>query len=100
MASELKQYRELEELTTSIKKVFPSGGNKIMSNYNKYRDSTQFGTKIKHLSHFYMDLKALEQDGILRQYIKSINNLEALIEEEINDRIKTLKNSNKLKDGT
>lgn len=100
LANELKQYREAEELSASIKKVFPSGGTKIMHNYNKYCDSVQFGTRIKHLSHFYMDLKSLEQDGTLRQYISSINNLEIRIEEEINNRIEILKNSQKLKDGT
>jgi len=89
-----------QELTLAIKRVFPSGGNKLIKNLNNYENAKRFQTRMNHISHFMMDIESLEQDGILKMYIKSMDNLDKTIEEEIKDRVRSLKESGKNRPGT
>jgi hypothetical protein len=100
VSTELAKLRKSYELSESIRFVFPSGGKKIMNNYTKYQNAVRFETRMKYISHFYLDLKALEQNGILRQYVNSIESLETNMKEEIQKRIISLRNQNKDKQGT
>ena len=84
----------------SLKSVFPSGGQKIIKNYVEYKNATNFGTRMKYISLFKNDLKALEHDGVLRNYMESMNILDEELKAEISQRISNLKSTKKDKPGT
>ncbi|EOY4668736.1 hypothetical protein ACP52K_004675 [Vibrio alginolyticus] len=86
-------------LEDSVSHVFPSGGKKIMANYRNYRSAKQFGAKMRHVSKFYLDIKSLEQDGVLRRYLSSIEELEKEVEKDIVNRVLKHKKTRKLNQG-
>lgn len=100
MEKELDYYRDITGLSQSTKQVFPSGGVKLIKNYTRYQDATQFTTKMKHISKFYLDLNALDNDGTLRKFSDALTSLDNEIKSEIKNRVINLKENKRNKQGT
>jgi len=87
---EFKKINEHNDLLLSLKRVFPSGGTKVMKNYTRYKDSSNFRTRMKYISLFKNDLYELESKGVLRKYMDSMGVLDEKIEKEISERVEYL----------